>query len=287
MKQRAGSVTRLAMPVRALTQRFAFVFLVLAAFGLMLLGKAETRLVERVRAGVVDVVTPIMDALSRPAATVADVIESGRQLLQLHSENQRLKEQNARLLEWQAVARHLAAENLAFRKVLKYVPDPGARYATARVIGDAGGVFVQSKLVNAGVRSGVAKGSAVITGEGLAGRVATVGEQSSRVLMITDLNSRIPVVIETSRERAILAGDNKKQPRLEFLRPTATVKPGDRIVTSGHGGLFPPGIPVGTVSSVEKRDFRVQSFVDLDRLEYVRIVDFRAAGLTSLVDPSW
>ena len=287
MKQRAGSVTRLAMPVRALTQRFAFVFLVLAAFGLMLLGRAETRLVERVRAGVIDVVTPIMDVLSRPAASVADVIESGRQLLQLHSENQRLKEQNARLLEWQAVARHLAAENQAFRKALNYVPDPGARYVTARVIGDSGGVFVQSKLVNAGTRSGVRKGSAVITGAGLAGRVATVGDQSSRVLMLTDLNSRIPVVIESSRERAILAGDNQKHPRLEFLRPTATVAPGDRIVTSGHGGLFPPGLPVGIVSSAQKRDFRVRPFVDLDRLEYVRIVDFRAAGLTSLADPSW
>ena len=287
MKQRAGSVTRLAMPVRALTQRFAFVFLVLAAVGLMLLGRSETGLVERVRAGVVDVVTPIMDALSRPAATVADGIESVRQMVQLYSENKRLTEQNERLLEWQAVARHLAAENRAFREALNYVPDPSARYVTARVIGDAGGVFVQSKLVNAGARSGVAKGSAVTTGAGLAGRVATVGDQSSRVLMITDLNSRIPVVIESSRERAILAGDNRKQPRLEFLRPTATVKPGDRIVTSGHGGLFPPGLPVGTVSTVVKRDFRVQPFVDLDRLEYVRIVDFRAAGLTSLAEPSW
>lgn len=271
-------MSRLALPVRAHAQRFAIAFLVLAALGLMLLGRSEKGIIERVRGAVVDVVSPIMDALSRPAATVADVLDGAGEMMDLRGENARLREQNERLLEWQSIARHLAAQNRELRKTLNYVPDPQARYVTARVIGDSGGVFVQSMLVNAGARQGVTRNSAVMTGVGLAGRIASVGDRSSRVLLITDLNSRIPVVIESSRERAVLAGDNKSQPHLAFLRPTARVEPGERIVTSGHGGLFPPGIPVGVVSSVDKHEIRVAPFVDLDRLEYVRVVNFLAPG---------
>lgn len=261
-------------------------FLVLAAVGLMLLGKAETRLVEQIRTGAIDIVAPIMDALSRPAATVADAINGINQLMALHDENQRLREQNARLLEWQAVARHLAAQNRTFREMLNYVPEGGARFVTARVISDAGGVFVQSRLVNAGARDGVVRDAAVVTSGGLVGRIASVGERSSRALLITDLNSRLPVLIESSRERAILAGDNRKQPKLAFLRPNTAVQPGDSVVTSGHGGLFPPGLPVGKVATVENREFRVRPLVDLDRLEYVRIVNFQAPALSDVADLS-
>lgn len=280
MKYRSGSMTRLATPLRALTERFAFVFLIVTAFGLMLLFRAETRFTESVRTGVSDVVTPIMDIMSRPAEAMAELIEGANRLLALHEENERLRQENKRLMEWQAVARHLAAQNRSFRELLHYVPDAGARYVTARVIADAGGVFAQSKLINAGARDGVNRDSAVTTGSGLAGRIAAVGERSSRVLLITDLNSRIPVVIESSRERAILAGDNRSQPRLAFLRPTASVRPGDRVVTSGHGGVFPPGLPVGVIASVEKGAIRVQPFVELEKLEYVRVVQFKAPALS-------
>lgn len=264
----------LTVPLRALTQRFAFLFLILAAFGLMLLGKAEAVLVERIRAGVTDVVTPIMDALSRPIATLSETVEGVNELVDVRSENQRLREENARLLQWQAAARKLAAENAAFRDLLNYVPGASPRFITGRVISDSGRVFVQSLLLNAGARDGVVKGRAVVTGDGLAGRIATVGDRSSRVLLITDLNSRIPVILEYSRERAILAGDNSDQPKLMFLAYDGTVAPGDRIVTSGHGGVFMPGLPIGTVAAVADGVISVQPFVDLSRLEYVRVVDY-------------
>lgn len=268
---------RLAVPLRALTQRFAFLFLILAAFGLMLLGKAENAVVERMRAGVLDVVAPILDIASHPVATVADAIENGRQLVDLRGENQRLRAQNARLLKWQNAARNLAAENVAFKKLLRFAPPPRAQYATARIIAASGGVFVRSVLVNAGKRHGLAKGQAVITGDGLAGRIVSVGEGSARVLLITDLNSRIPVLFEGSRRRAILAGDNSDTPRLVFLKRRGGIAPGERILTSGHGGVFPPGIPIGVVSSANDGGNRVLPFVRSDLLEYVQIVDFRPA----------
>jgi rod shape-determining protein MreC len=284
LKHRAGTVIRLAVPLRALTQRFAFLFLILAAFGLMLLGKAENVMMERLRAGVLDVVAPILDVASHPVATVSNAIDDVRQLIDLRGENQRLRAQNARLLKWQDAARNLAAENVAFKKLLQFAPPPRAQYATARVIAASGGVFVRSVLVNAGKRHGLAKGQAVVTGDGLAGRIVSVGDGSARVLLITDLNSRIPVLFEGSRRRAILAGDNSDTPRLVFLKRRGRITPGERILTSGHGGVFPPGIPVGVVSSAPDGINRVLPFVRADLLEYVRVVDYRPESSEPAID---
>ncbi|HTB35995.1 MAG TPA: rod shape-determining protein MreC, partial [Reyranella sp.] len=129
-------------------------------------------------------------------------------------------------------------------------------------------------------RAGVAHGQAVVTGEGLAGRIAEVGDNSARVLFVTDVNSRLPVVVERTRERAILAGDNSPQLRLTLLQSVAGVQRGDRIITSGHGGSFPVGIPVGEVVETGEGGVRVKPFADFSRLEFVRVVDY---GVTSLV----
>jgi len=273
-------VLRLAQPIRLWVQRFTFLLLLAAAAGLMLLGKADTVLVERLRVAVTDSIAPLLDALSRPTAVVNDLIEHGRNVYGLALENRTLREENARLLQWQAVARRLEVENAALRGLTGYVPEAAASDISARVIGASGGAYVRSVLIAAGSRHGVRKGQAAVAGAGLAGRVTEVGDRSARVLLITDLNSRIPVVVEGSRDQAVLAGDNSDRPRLDYLRSNARVSPGDRVVTSGIGGIFPPGIPVGIVVGVGGVDggFRVQPPIDWDRLEFLRLMDFGLGG---------
>jgi rod shape-determining protein MreC len=238
----------------------------------MVLGKVENPALEKVRFSVTDFIVPIMDGLSRPISTVSAVIDQTENLFGVYKENGRLREQNARLLEWQSTALALAAENSALRNVLNFVPERRTIYLAARVVGDSGGVFVKSVLINAGSASGIDRGNAVISGEGLVGRVSGAGRRSARVLLITDLNSRIPVVREKGRIRAILSGDNSSTPKLGFFPTNARINIGDRFVTSGHGGVFPAGLPVGTISSVEDGVMRVSPFANLDLLEYVRII---------------
>ncbi len=264
----------MAVPFKVLVQRFALLLLLLGAVGLMLLGQAKTVMVDRVSAAVVDVVAPIMDVMSRPAATISQAVDGIRELAALRSENQRLRRETVRLRAWQEAAMRLSTQNAALKAMLDFVPDPRATFVAARVISDQGGAFVRSMLINAGSRDGVGKGYAVLTGRGLVGRVATAGDRSARVLLITDINSRVPVVIEASRERAILAGNNSDTPRLVFLPSTTTVKAGDRVLTSGHGGVFPPGLPIGKVIAVGKGGVRMQPFARLDRLEFVRVVNY-------------
>ncbi len=278
MKQHPGMVGRLAT-LRLLAQRFAFLTLVLASFALMLLGKADTVVVERLRVLIDDGISPVLQVLSRPASAVASVVNAVHDLAALRAENVRLAEENARLMHWQTVARELDNENKALRGQLNYAPDPDSAFISARVIGDTGGAFVHSMLISAGGREGVRKGQAVIAGEALVGRVAEVGDRSARILLLTDINSHIPVVIEGTRAKAILSGDNSDRPRLTYLSPNSNAAVGNRIVTSGHGGAFPPGMPVGVIASIQDGIVRVEPFVHRYQLEYVTVVDYGLPGV--------
>ncbi len=280
-----GRVQRLTSSVRSLAPRLIFLFWLSSAVVIMLFGKADPTVFERTRVVVVDVTAPMLDALSRPATTVAEIVREIRQLSVLRDENIILRQENARLQVWQNLAQKFEAENVHLRDLLRYIPDPPARYVTARVIADTGGVFVRSLLVNAGSRNGVAKGQAVIVGASLIGRVAEVGETSARILLISDLNSRIPVLVAESRSRAILAGDNSVYQQLLYLPDNAQINPGDVIISSGHGGVLPAGLAIGTISSINKAGVQVRPFVDWDRIEDVLLVDYRFDGVVENSQP--
>ena len=126
---------------------------------------------------------------------------------------------------------------------------------------------MRSLAVNLGADNGVRDGQAAVGSIGLVGRTVQTGDRSARILLITDLNARIPVVVEETRLRGILAGDNTNRPRLIHLPPDTEVRAGDRIVTSGHGGMFPVGIPVGVVASADDGTVRIEPVEDLTRLE--------------------
>lgn len=277
MKQRVGPVTRLASPLKAWVQRFAFLLLIAAALSIMVIGKTEIVGVERVRAGITDAFAPILNLLTRPTDVLVEGVDNLRELADLRAENARLRAEQDRLMHWQAAARRLEVENGALRDLLNLVPAPEINFVSAHVVGDLGGAFVRSVLVDAGTRDNVEKGQAAVTGDGLVGRVFEVGHRAARVLLLTDINSRIPVVIERTRDRAVVAGNNSSLLRLLYLDPEVEVEIGDRVVTSGHGGAIVPGLPVGVVTSVTDLGIKVQPFVDWDRLEYVRLLDYELA----------
>lgn len=272
-------INRFAQPMRGLLHRFAYLGLVVAAFGLMMLGKVDALLMDRARVHVVDAVAPLLDALSRPAAAIDNALSKGRELARVHEENMSLRAEVEKLRQWEMAARHLESENESLKTLLKWAPPPEATFVTARVIADTGGTFVHSMIVGAGAQDGVKKGLVVMTGDGLAGRISSVGNHSARLLLLTDLNSRIPAIVERTRTRAILAGDNTDRPKLVYLSDGGAVTAGDRIVTSGHGGVFPPGLLIGVVTSVAESGVLVKPFVEHARLEYVRVVDFGLEGI--------
>jgi rod shape-determining protein MreC len=272
-----GRVSRLAVPARAAVQRSAYLLLISAALALLVLGRSDNEALSRFRAAVTDLLAPALAVLAAPVDSVRGLVATGREAWYAHRDNERLREDVERLMYWREIARKLEQQNAVLRAQLNLQPVPLAHFITAPVIADTGGAFVRTLVVGAGARDGAAPGQAAMTGTGLVGRVTQVGERASRLLLLSDLNSRVPVLVEGSRHRGVLAGDNSERPRLIYLPGAAQIRPGDRIVTSGHGGLFPKYLPVGVVASVEEGEIRVQPFVDWDRLEYVTLLRYEAA----------
>ncbi|MEH6497247.1 MAG: rod shape-determining protein MreC [Pseudomonas marincola] len=270
----------LAFPLKVFFQRFAFLSLISLSVVLLVLGKADLVLMERIRTVSTDALSPVLGTLSQPVNAFNKGIERVRELALLVEENERLRRENERLLRWQSVSRSLDKENEYYRQLLNALSDPLVLPITARVIGDSGGPFVRTLLLGAGALDGVRTGQAAVGPHGVLGRVVEVGHQSARVLLLTDLNSRIPVKLEKSRNKGILVGDNSSSPKLEFLPTNAQVSAGDRVVTSGDGGMLPAGWPIGIVSSVAEGQVRVQAYADWTRLEYISVLRYDLPGLT-------
>jgi rod shape-determining protein MreC len=268
---------RLSPARRAMIERITFPLLVLVSAVMIVLGKADQVSIESLRNSVMDVAAPALEMLSRPSTLLDTAVSRARDFVTVYQENARLAEENERLLGWQQAALRLAAENAQLRDLLRVAPEPATSFVTARVIANSGGAYVRSVMVNAGRENGVVRGEAAVTGEGLIGRVSEVGSRAARILLITDLNSRVPVIIESSRQRAVLAGDNSEHPSLRYLEAGAAIRIGDRVVTSGQGGVFPPGLPVGVVATFDGELARVEPFVELSRVDYLRLVDYGLA----------
>jgi rod shape-determining protein MreC len=266
-------------PTRLLVPRLAFFAMVAAAIALLAMAKAGDSVIERLRVGIVDAMTPVLNVMSRPAEAVSESRIAIANLADLAADNARLGDENAKLLQWQDTARRLENENASLRHLLNATKDNSYAFVSARVIGDSGGAFARTMLLNVGDRDSVRKGQGVVSAQGLMGRISEVGEKSSRALLLTDLNSRLPVQLEGSRQRAILGGDNSSQPTLRYLPLDAAPPVGERVITSGDGGLLPSGLPVGVVSASDGGEIRVRLNVAFDRLEFVRVLAFEPVAL--------
>lgn len=272
---------RLSIPARQALSKLTLPVLVVAAFGLMLLGKADTILAERARMALNDSLGPIYAVLAEPLGAIDRAVSDVGNLWNLRLDNAKLREENEYLRRWQSIALVLDAENARLKASLNWIPDPTANYVTARVVADAGGVYARAALLAVGPNHSIKKGEIALDERGLVGRVTEVGSRTARVLLITDLNSRIPVIMETSRARAILVGTNGPRPRLLYWPEGVQPQEGERIVTSAEANAFPANLPIGTVRHSDSGVPEVQPFALLNRLEVVRIFDYGLGGVTA------
>ncbi len=205
-----------ALPWRVTLQRFSFILFMLLALGFLLLNRVQPEVAQGIRTHMVDIVAPVLDALARPVTAAEHATLTVKNYLSLREENEKLNASITQMKQWQNAVVGLQNENRELRDLLHFKTEPGVAYISARVIADTGGPFVRGLIVTAGKVDGVREGMAAMTGDGLIGRVIEAGDWSSRVLLITDLNSRIPVTVAGSGERAILAGDNSATPKLLY-----------------------------------------------------------------------
>src|ERR1035438_3911351 len=199
----------------------------------------------------------------------------------LRDENGRLRDENEQLRRWQSIALTLDAENRRLKAALHWIPDPEASYVTARVVADAGGVYAKAVLLSVGPNHGLRKGQIALDERGLVGRITEVGSRTARVLLITDMNSRVPVILESRRAHAILAGTNGPGPRLLYWSEGTVPKEGDRVVTSAEANAFPANLPIGTVRYSANGVPEIEPDAQLRDLDIVRIFDYGMNGFAA------
>ncbi len=283
-EQRAGPEVKAETPVQATLRRAVFALLVTLSLGALVIGKAEVYVFDWVKGTVGDLLAPVLDAVATPVRTARLLGTNIGRVAALTEENARLRAENAQLRRWQALARRLDGQNRQLRRLLQFDPGEEVHTVAARAIADTGGPYARSLLLDAGRRQGIRANQAVISGEGLIGRVMSAGVRSARVLLITDRRSHVPVLAGANRVHAILVGDNGARPYLRFLPRNAAIAPGDVIVTSGRGGLFPAGLPVGDVGAAPRPggEVEVVPHVDWTRLQFVRVIDRPPPALAAL-----
>ena len=218
---------------------------------------------------------PVGDALSTPGRLTGQGVDGIRGYFFAVSENRRLRAELKEMQQWRDVATALRDTNERYRAVLDLKTDPPVPMASARIVTDSRGPFANSRLANAGSEKGVKPGNPVMSENGLVGRVVGVTEGVSRVLLLTDVASRTPVMIDRTNARAILTGDGGPNPKLEYLRGQSPVRAGDRVLTSGDGGVFPRGLPVGVAVRGLDRRWRVVLASDKAAVDIVRILLFQ------------
>lgn len=262
--------------LKNLFRKLFVVILFLTAFLFIMLSRFDSVAIEALNKVVIKVTGPVMQVAELPARMIHHVWTYFYDISHIYAENQLLRDENKQMMILQNKVRTLEVENQLLARLLNYVPPAEASFMSAQVVAESGDKFTHLLLIYVGNES-VKKGQIVMGDESVIGRIDTVSPPYAKVILITDINSKIPVVVERTRVRGILSGNNKDLPQLIFMRSTTDVQEGDIIVTSGVGGMFPAGLPIGFISSINGNKVEVEPMADLSRVEYVRIVDYGLA----------
>ncbi len=268
MARDRGNADDYVRPIR----RLLIGILLLCLTGLFILWRIDSPRVEQLRANLVDKVVPSMEWALVPVTKTVGMIENFQSYQRLYEQNQELRSELRQMQAWKEAALQLEQKNAKLLDLNNVRIDPRYTYVTGVVMADSGSPFRQSVLLNVGARDGIRDGWATMDGMGLVGRISGVGKNTSRVILLTDSNSRLSATIQPSGQRAILSGDNSGRPTLDFIETPELVRPGDRVISSGDGGVFPPGLLIGQVAKGPDRRLRVILAADYERLDYLRVL---------------
>jgi rod shape-determining protein MreC len=241
-------------------------------FLIFLFWRIDNPRAEQMRASILDKVIPNMEWAMAPITRLSQIVDDFQSYGRIYEQNRELRRELQQMKAWREAAIQLEQEKARLLDLNNVKLPPKLSFISGIVLTDSGSPFRQSALINLGKRDGIVDGWAAMDGLGLLGRITGVGENSSRVVFLIDNNSRVPVTIKPSNQKAILTGDNTLLPVLDFVENKDLVQPGDRVVTSGDGGVFPSDLLVGQVVLASDNQFRTRLSADYKRLKFMRII---------------
>ncbi len=271
--------------IKAQLKKFVPIPFVVGGLVLFVLTAMNAPLMVTFKTYVMEIMAPVIAVVSYPVQFVQEKSEKISAYFNVYEENARLKSENEVLKSWQKLAVKLAVDQKELSRLLNYKPVAQGREYVVRVLADYNSPFTQSLIINGGKNIDVKKGDVLVTNDGLLGHVIEVGTTTARALKVTDYYSRLPVSVGINRVSGIMTGDNTRLPKIISLPEEVKIEVDDYVMTSGDAGVYPSGIPVGRVVSVENGEIAVELFEKSDNLEFVRAIDFGLKGLLPSENP--
>ncbi|MDY6407458.1 MAG: rod shape-determining protein MreC [Pseudomonadota bacterium] len=248
-------------------------FLVLLMF-IIGFGQFKNPFLSQLKMALIETVTPIVRVVSAPVRFGKNLFWGSKEFINTYNENKQLKAEIEDLKNWKNIALQLRFEQEQYQKLLNYVPPPKASFVTAKTLTDNGSRFSRSIIVSAGDADGVSKGDVAMTSSGIVGRVVAVGHHISRLMLLTDYASRVPIVVGDKAIKGVLTGDGSDTPKIIALPENQTVRVGDIVFSSGQVGVYPSGLGIGVVEAVSDGEISVRLFETDQTPMVVRLVNF-------------
>jgi len=226
-------------------QKVSTILLITSAILLLLIGKINEGNLRTIKNHFTDLSSYILSIVGIPINSINKTTNQINSLISIYSDNKSLNLENKELYKWKDLGQRLLVENQELKKLLNAVKQVPYNFITAKVIANSSGSYIKTITLNVGAKNDVIIGSPVVNNWGMIGRVIEVGRNSSRVLLITDINSQIPIYFEKSKHKAIVIGKNSDLLEVKYLKPRVNLINNERIITSGEGGLLPRGLSLG------------------------------------------
>ncbi len=265
-----GIAVRSAFLAKGTKQRFSLFVLIILSIIFLFAETIETKPLNYLRSFIKDTIYRGSLVVSIPFKNFNNIFENINKHMNLYNNYNKLKVENDELKNNISKSDFLELENAQLRKLIEEQVSSLSNLVSARIMLDKQSPYLNSLIINIGSNKNIKNGMAVLDGKNFIGRIVDVNFFSSRILLVADLNSKIPVISEPSAHHAILTGHGKNALSLEYLPENHNIKDGDKVYTSGKEGIFSPGIPVGIVK-IEKNIVTVSLFSDLSQITFVNV----------------
>ena len=255
-------------------QRFSLLSLIFFSIILLILGSFNFKAINYIKVTLKEIVYRSSFIVSTPENLLKDSYLIIQNHYKLYKENEKIKSELEILKAKDLLNEFIILENQRLKNI---VDDYLVKSDTiiAKVLSDKGSPFLRSIIINKGSKNKINLGMVVMDGEYLVGKVVEVNYLSSRVLLLSDLNSKIPVIVEPNEVFSILSGTGKENGIIQYSKKYEDIKDNSIIYTSGAGSLFKAGIPVGKIKNDHlNKEKNVEFFSDFSQLRFVKVFSF-------------
>lgn len=280
--KKALIILNISKPIQNIIKRFALVILVIVALMAVFVSSGNNHFFKR--STLTDIFAPAIAKISLSLKGFNDFFANFSEIWHMREINDKINNENKILRSKLLDVEGLISENDKLRRILNFTDHLEYNFITTQIIGNFSSPFISSVLINSGENRGLKEGFAVVNEVGLIGRIKEVGKYSSRVLLITDIDSQIPVKTLTSGEKAIMSGSNNMTPDLKYKSLDSKINDKEIIVTSGEGDIYPPNIKIGSVIKQDNKIERVMPFVNMGELDYVSVIMYKPIIKINSVD---